>query len=117
MIGYEQKLARVLDAIGGVYVLDDLKTRIADGRMQSHVVGNSWAITQVIDYPRAKALQVVALVGDAKDLAELHDKVLDYADEINAGLIAALGRKGWMPWAEARGWRLKAKSYLWHKDM
>lgn len=117
MIGYHEKLARVLDAMGGLYLLDDILDRINDGRMQSHVVANSWAITQVEDYPRARKLHVVALIGDRADFEALHDKVMSYADGVNAGLVSAYGRKGWMPWAQSHGWRLKAKGWLYHKDM
>ena len=46
MIGYQQKLARVLDAMGGLYLVDDLLSAIAEDKMQSFAIGNSWAITQ-----------------------------------------------------------------------
>ena len=113
---YHRKLARVLDRIGGLYTLNDLLTRIADGRMQSFTQNNSWAVTQVVDFPRVRQLQIVAMVGDLADGEALHDKVLAYADEVNAGLVSALGRRGWIPAARAHGWRLKAKNYLYHKD-
>jgi hypothetical protein len=114
---YHRKLARVLDRMGGTHTLNDILTRIADGRMQSHVVNNSWAITQVVDFPRAKALEVFAAVGDLDDLRILHDKILDFADEINASVVRAYGRKGWLPDAAARGWKVKAKYYVYQKDM
>ena len=65
---YHRKLARVLDRIGGLYTLNDILTLIAEGKMQSHVVNNSWAITQVQDFPRARQLLLVAMVGDLADL-------------------------------------------------
>lgn len=117
MISYEQKLARVLDAMGGLYLLDDILTAIGKGDMQSHVVNNSWAVTQVQDYPRARKLNILAVVGDLPDIEALEGKVLDYADEVNAGLISAYGRRGWLPHAEALGWKLKTKSWLYHKEM
>jgi hypothetical protein len=117
MIGYEQKLARVLDAMGGVYLVNDLLDRIGDGRMQSHVVGNTWAITEVQDFPRARKLHVVALVGDMADGEAMHAKVLDYASTVNAGLVSAYGRRGWLGLARAHGWRLIAKGNLYHKDL
>ncbi|HEX5211638.1 MAG TPA: hypothetical protein VFW22_07885 [Pseudolabrys sp.] len=117
MIGYEQKLARVLDAMGGLYTLGDILTRIDDGRMQSHVVNSSWAVTEIGDFPRARKLNILAVVGDLADHEALEAKVLSYADDVNAGLISAYGRRGWLPHAEALGWRLKTKSYLYHKDL
>ena len=117
MIGYQQKLARVLDVMGGLYSLDDILTRISDGRMQSHVEGNSWAVTELGVFPRARKLNILAVVGDMPDVEILHDRILAYADDVNVGLVSAYGRRGWIPQARARGWRVKAKSILFHKDM
>jgi len=40
MIGYEQKLARVLDRMGSVYLVSDILTAISRGEMQSFVANN-----------------------------------------------------------------------------
>ena len=119
MIGYEQKLARVLDRMGSTYLVDDILTAISEGKMQSHVVNNSWGITQVQDFPRARQLQLLAMVGDLADLDPLHAKILDYASAVNAGLLSTYGRLGWLREGSfARlGWRLKAKSHLYQREM
>lgn len=116
---YHRKMARVLDRMGAVYTLNDILTRIAEGKMQSHVVNNSWAITEVQDFPRARQLLLVAMVGDLADLDALHAKLLAYADEVSAGLIATHGRMGWMrEGSYARfGWRLKARGHLYQREM
>jgi hypothetical protein len=116
---YHQKLARVLDRMGGLYMLNDILTAIGEGRMQSFVENDSWAITQVNQYPRARSLQLVAMVGDLKDVDALHAKILDYADEANCGLLSTYGRMGWLREGSFRrlGWRLKAKNYLFHREM
>ena len=69
---YHRKLERVLDRIGGLYTLNDILTAIAEGKMQTFVEDNSWAITQVQDFPRARQLQLVAAVGDLKDVDAPH---------------------------------------------
>jgi hypothetical protein len=119
MIGYEQKLARVLDRMGSTYLVSDILTAIADGKMQSHVVNNSWGITQVQDFPRARQLQLIAMVGDLADLDPLHAKIVDYAGAVNAGLLATHGRLGWLREGSYRrlGWRLKARSQLYQREM
>ena len=96
MIGYPEKLARVLDAIGGVYLVDDLLTALGEGRMQSFAVDNSVAFTQVEDFPRARKLHIVAMAGDLEDIDALQDKIVEYADANNCGLISAYGRRGWL---------------------
>ena len=116
---YHRKMARVLDAMGGLYTLNDILTAIAEDRMQGFVVNNSWAITEVNAYPRARVLKLVAYVGDLADVDALHAKLLDYADENNCGLLSTYGRMGWLREGSWRhlGWRLKTKSYLYQRDM
>ena len=119
MIGYEQKLARVLDCMGSTYMVSDILSAISDGKMQSHVVNNSWGITQVQDFPRARQLQLLAMVGDLADLDPLHAKIVDYAGAVNAGLLSTYGRLGWLREGSFKrlGWRLKTKSHLYQREM
>jgi hypothetical protein len=117
MIGYEQKLQRVLDRMGGLYLLDDILTRINDGRMQSFAANNSWAITEIQQYPRARQLQVLAIVGDIGDTAALNDKVLDFARKVDVGLVSTHGRRGWLDHGHALGWKLKSRSFLWQREL
>lgn len=116
---YHRKMARALDRMGGLFTLNDILTAIAEGRMQSFVHNNSWAITQVNQYPRARTLQLVAMVGDLADVDALHEQILSYADQANCGLLSTYGRLGWIREGSFRrlGWRLKTKSYLFHRDL
>ena len=116
---YHRKMTRVLDRLGGLYTLNDILTAIAEGRMQSFAVNNSWAITQVNTYPRARVLQLLAYVGDLADVDALHAKLLDYANENNCGLLSTYGRMGWLREGSWRrlGWRLKAKNFLYQREM
>jgi hypothetical protein len=116
---YHKKLARVLDRMGSLYTVNDLLTAISEGRMQSFTVNNSWAITKVADFPRARQLELIAYVGDLADVDALHAKILAYADEVHAGLLSTHGRLGWLREGsfERLGWRLKAKSHLYQREM
>ena len=114
---YHRKLARVLDRMGGMYTLNDILTAIAEGRMQSFVQGDSWIVTQIQTFPRAKTLEVLAAIGDLDDLRILHDRIIAFAAEIGAGVIQAHGRKGWLPDAARRGWRVKARYFVYQKEL
>jgi hypothetical protein len=105
--------------MGGTYLLSDILTAISEGRMQSFCSGNSWAITQIQDFPRARQLQLIAMVGDLADIDGLHSKILAYADEVNAGLLSTYGRLGWLrEGSYARlGWRLKSRNQLYVKEL
>ena len=116
---YHRKLARVLERMGSTYLVSDILSAIAEGKMQSFVVNNSWAITQVVDLPRARQLTLIAIVGDLADIDALHDKILKYAGEANVSLLATHGRLGWLREGSFRrlGWRLKARSQLYQREM
>lgn len=114
---YHKRLAKVLDRMGGLYTVQDILSAIAEGKMQGFVEGESWAVTQIATFPRAKVLEIVAVVGKLEELRPLHDRILAYAAEIGAGLVQAYGREGWLKDAKQRGWRVKARSYLYQRSM
>ena len=103
--------------MGDLYTLNDILTLIAEGKMQSFVEGDSWALTRIAQYPRAKAIEVLAVVGRLDEARVLHDRILIFAAEVGASVIQAYGRMGWMPDAERRGWKIKAKNYVFVKDI
>jgi hypothetical protein len=114
---YHKRLQRALDYQGGLFALSDILERIADGRMQSWVHNNSWAITQITIYPRRRLLEIVAAVGDLHDCRILHGKILVFARDMGVDLVAAYGRRGWARDADRNGWKIKTTSYLYHKDL
>jgi hypothetical protein len=114
---HHRKLARVLDRMGGLWTVQDILTLIAAGKMQSFVEGDSWVITQIGVYPRAKVLEVVAAVGDLEEVRAIHPRIVDFAADVGAGVIQAYGRKGWLKDALKRGWRVKARSFVFQRNM
>lgn len=115
---YDRRLARVLERMGGVYLVSDILAAIAAGRMQSFAENDSWVITQVVDFPRARVLEIVAAVGDRAECLRIHDnRILQYARDNDIGLIQAYGRRGWLADAKNRGWRVRTTSYLYQRDM
>jgi len=117
MIGYEQKLARVLDRMGAVYNLGDILERLEDGRMQSFAHGNSMLVTQINCYPRAKALDFLLAVGDLADWRTLHDDAVRFAEKHDVSLIRAYGRRGWMPFIRDHGWRTLTTNQVYVKEL
>ena len=114
---YRRKLARVLERMGSLYTLNDILAEIDAGKMQSFVEGDSWALTRIAQYPRAKVVEVLAVVGRLDEARVLHDRILVFAAEVGASVIQAYGRKGWLPDAGRRGWKVKTINYVYVKDM
>lgn len=114
---YHAKLARALARQGGLFSLNDILERIANGTMQSWVEKNSWAVTQISIFPRRRILEIVAVVGDLGDCRILHDEIIKFADKMGVDLVAAYGRLGWLKDARKNGWTIKTQSYLYHKEL
>lgn len=114
---YHQRLERALDRQGGLFALKDILERIADGRMQSWVENNSWAVTQISIYPRRRSLEIVAVVGDLGDCRVLHDRVIAFAKNMGVDLISTYGRLGWIREARRNGWKIKTQNYLYQKEL
>lgn len=114
---YHKKLARVLDRMGGLYTVSDVLEAIAANKVQSFVEGESWALTRIAAYPRARVLEVLAVVGRLDEARVLHDRILEFAAREGVKVIQAYGRMGWMPDAVARGWKVKAKNYVYQRDI
>ncbi len=114
---YHAKLQRVLNRMGGLYTQNDILVALAKNEMQSFVEGESVAITRIALYPRAKVIEVLAVVGKLDEARRLHDRILIFAAEVGASVIQAYGRSGWMPDAQRRGWKVIAENYVYQRNM
>ena len=80
----------------GLYLVEDLLAAIAENRMQSFCDGEYLGGHPSRRFPRARQLQLLAYVGDLTDVDALHQKIIDFADEANVGLLSTYGRPGWL---------------------
>jgi hypothetical protein len=114
---YHAKLARLLDRMGGLYTVSDILSAIAEGRMQSFVEGETWAITQIACFPRAKLLEILIVVGALEDCRKLLDRIFQFADANDIGLVQAYGRRGWLDHPLTQGWKIRTKSFLYQRAL
>ena len=112
-----RKLARLLERMGGLYSVSDILAAIAEGRMQSFAEGDSWAITQVVQFPRARMLEILIALGDIDECRILHDRILQYARDQDIGLVQAYGRRGWLDHPLTSGWKIRTKSFLYQREL
>jgi len=90
-----RKMARALREGGDLYNLNDIAEMLSNGTAQGHVVGNTWAITQVHQFPAKKSVNILVVVGNMEDSIKLEGKITEWAKEIGANRITAIGRDGW----------------------
>jgi hypothetical protein len=97
-------LARALRAGGDTHTVEDILIEINAGKKQSFVHGSTWAITQVLDFPRKRVLELFMVVGKGCELALLEDRIVQFAKDIGADFIRTQGRTGWRKRAKEMGW-------------
>jgi hypothetical protein len=103
--------------MGGLWLPSDILSAVHEGKMQMFAEGDSIAVTQISLYPRAKVLEIILVTGDIAALRILHDRLLTFAAEIGAGVIQAYGRKGWLEDAQRRGWKVKARAFVYQREL
>ena len=104
------KMERALRQGNNCYDLDDIENALHLGKMQGHVVGNTWAITQVHDFPQRRSVEILFVVGDLVEAIQMDKYIEDWSRSIGANLVTAVGRDGW--WEHrTQGWRRVGSLY------
>jgi hypothetical protein len=110
----QKKFEKVLGMSNNLFNLEDIREGLQSGNMQSHAEGDTWAITQVHEWPRRKAVNILFVVGSLSNSLKLEQKIEAWAKEIGADLVTAVGRDGW--WNKhTPGW--KKVGTLYSKDI
>lgn len=104
-------LAKALKAGGDTHSLEDILSEIKSGHKQSFALGKTWVITQVLDFPRRRVLELFLVVGHGDDLPALEEQITEYARSIGADFIRTSGRPGWKKHAKQMGWELSHVVY------
>lgn len=113
-LSVEKKLARALALAGNTYTLDDILFEISEGRMQSFVQGDTWVVTQFVDYPRKRYLEIVLAVGAIQDIRDRLPQIEDFAKQHLAEGLRVFGRPGWARQFEIdrHGWVETTRLYV-----
>lgn len=110
----QRRTEKLLADFGGFYTLWDILERIDDGRMQSFVLGDTWAVTQIAKFPQKDVLDLVFIVGHEEDFDELHTDIIGWARERGITFAMANARLGFDR-KKLPGWRMVSATYV--KDL
>lgn len=105
-----EKMRRALKIGDDLFNLDDIEAGLKSGELQGHVEGDTWAITQVHQWPRKKAVNVLFVVGSLDNSLKMEEKVTQFAREQGATLLTAVGRGGWWQ-VRTPGWKIVGNLY------
>jgi hypothetical protein len=103
-------MRRALKRGDDLFSLDDIEAGLMSGDLQGHVEGDTWAITQIHQWPRKKAVNVLFVVGSLQNSLKLEAKVETWAKEQEATLLTAVGRGGWWQY-RTPNWKIVGNLY------
>lgn len=106
---YRRSIERALAYSGGTHTYEDVVDMIADGRAMLWAGPSAMCVTEIIEYPRKRVLNIFLAGGDApQTLAEMERLlpiVLDHAKQQGCAYAMFSGRRGWERTFLARtGW-------------
>lgn len=105
---------QMLADFGGFYTFEDILEGIEVGRFQSFAYGETWAVTQICEFPRKTVLEIMFVVGHEEDFEMIHTDILGWARDRDIPYAMANARLGFdrkkMP-----GWKMV--SALFVKDL
>ena len=103
----QQRISRAL-ARDGAFTLDHVKDRLRDGRAQIFWNDHGAWITEIVDTPLKRSLNVWVVAGELPAVMDLQPKVLDFAAAEGCADMYATARFGRKHVARAHGWKEKA---------
>jgi len=80
----------------GTHAIEDVERQIAEGRLQFWPGEKCACVTEIIEYPRLKALNFFLIGGDLSELLQkMEPAVIAWAKAAGCTRVASTGRKGW----------------------
>lgn len=101
----QKRLMRALDVAGKTHTPEDVAQAVRDGRMQAWTRGDSLVVTEVVQYPRANALNVFLAVGDMDEVLSLIPEMAEFGRAHGCTKMRMQGRQGWARVLPRLGWR------------
>lgn len=94
-----------LELANGCYEFDDIAAAVLLGTYHLYRVDDACAVTQIVNTPRRRILNVVVAGGNLDTIKKNQGYLIGLAKQHGCDMISAIGRKGWgraMGWDESR---------------
>jgi hypothetical protein len=108
LIDREHMIARLEQALehgGGTYALHDIVEGLGEGRFQLFWNEEGMAVTEIIQAPQKRYLNIFLAAGEMKAVLKLHRKIEKFARENGCDFMQATARKGWEKIGPSVGWQ------------
>lgn len=100
----QRRLMRALEVAGNTHGPDDVAHAVKQGRMQSWTNGDSLIVTEVLEFPKTKALNVFLAVGNLDEVLALLPDLEEFGRQHGCAVMRMEGRKGWARVLPHYGW-------------
>lgn len=99
-------LQKALDLGGNTHTLEDVRQGIAEGRLQYWPGVNSAIITEIIEYPQARALHFFLAGGNLAEIEAMYPAVEAWGRDQGCTVASTSGRPGWeRTFLKREGWK------------
>lgn len=99
-----------LEYADGTHTIEDIADGIRSDRFQLWCGDNAAIVTEILEFPRLKAVNFFLIAGDLKELVEeMEPEVVKWAKSFGCQRVIGVGRKGF-----ERVFRSKGYTPRWH---
>ena len=92
---YREQIEGALRYAGGTHTFDDVQESVQAGAMQVFARPRSIIITEIVQYPRSKALHMFLGGGEMEEIEDMFPEIEAWARSIGCSAVTATGRHGW----------------------
>ena len=96
----------------GTHEWDDIVAGIASSKMQLWAAPRGCIVTEIVVYPKKKALNVFLGGGELDQILDMHENVIEWAKAQGCECLMMTGRFGWKKPLEKHGWKTLHSSYV-----
>lgn len=97
-----------LERGGNTHSFDDIAAAVAAGTMQLWPAPRGCLVTEIVQFPRKRVLDVFLGGGELDQLADMHRDVIAWAKSQGCTEAIITGRRGWVRAFAGHGWKEQA---------
>ena len=104
ILKYRPQIEAALEYGGGTHTFEDVVQMLVENRAQAWVNGSSIAITEIVYFPRKRALHCFLAGGEMREIIEMMPSAAQFGADHGCTDFTIAGRKGWQRVLRRYGW-------------
>jgi len=106
-----RRFERALHYAGDTHTVADVIAKVRKERAKFWQEGDTVVVTELLDYPRLRAVNYWLVAGHLSDCFALQDQIEPWALEQGCSVAVATARSGWLRVCHRFGWQLRAHQF------